>query len=247
MDSQWDRLTKSAVSSEREESDSSLTVLHWNSHLPEGLPRSSNTHLERKNGKRGAANKSLLSQLRWDSLGYILLCFFFFLLLDFHNPEEDPRFKDSSPSVSHIPTRWWAHRRRSTEFREMQGRRRTDNSEVQIRTICPSVGNNSIVTYRTMSLPDTDRKSRRPPIHWSMPHACEGWKTRARRGEAGHRPVHLPNIFGCNYSQWLLVGVMLGTCHQNLLSQIKTFCGNMAGILLINIKATATVYTYFFY
>lgn len=76
MVSQWDRLTKSAVSSEREESDSSLTVLHWNSHLPKELPRSSNTHLERKNGRRGAANKSLLSQLRWDSLGYILLFFF---------------------------------------------------------------------------------------------------------------------------------------------------------------------------
>lgn len=138
------------------------------------------THISK--GKTGGVERltKAFSQLRWDSLSYILLCFFF-LHLDFHNPEEDPRFKDSSPSVSHIPTRLSPS---SPQHRiHRNAGRRTDNSEVQLKTICPSVGNNSIVNYRTMSLPDTDRNSRRPPIHWSMPHACRGGKHGPRRGK----------------------------------------------------------------
>lgn len=100
---------------------------------------------EKMKGMKGLTKKN--ASLGWSETRCILV--FLFCLVCFQSPAEDPLFKDSDPSVSHIPTfESPSSPQHSCSVYINALRERIDNSGVQLMAICPSVSINNIINIR---------------------------------------------------------------------------------------------------
>lgn len=141
----------------------------------------------------GAERLTKPTSLGWVETCCILPFFFLSRPLWLQSPAEDPRFKDSDPSVSPIPTFMSPSSPQPSHSAFIKAGRESINSGAQLMAVCPSVAVNSVLDIRNMSplnsrclkpvTPDSDGCSR-PPLSDPCDTCAVSWKTLAQ-GEGG--------------------------------------------------------------